>query len=187
MPTAAVLTGAAGLLVPPPAEADPAVALAASVPEPLLAPVAAVPVADPVAVISLLMLLTRALTELVSVSSTPLMLLASAPVAVASTALSELARDPTSLVRLPTSDVSSPPWLDTWAARLDTAAVAVASSELSDVAAPTTLPASDVALPAALDASSTIELASSDAVCSTSPGLASLVSTWAVASEKSWA
>jgi hypothetical protein len=147
-----------------------------------VAPVAAAE-SVPVAVTALLMLLILALTELVRVSSTPLRLLASAPVAVASTALMELAREATSLVRLPTSDDASLAWLEMREARLDGAA------ERSDVKSLATLAASEDAAPTALDTLSPIELASSEAVWRMPPGDGSVAVALAagVAVVKSWA
>lgn len=148
-----------------------------------VAPVAAAAESVPVAVTALLMLLILALTELVRVSSTPLRLLASAPVAVASTALMELAREATSLVRLPTSDDASLAWLEMREARLDGA------PERSDVKSLATLAASEDAAPTALDTRSPIELASSEAVWRMPPGDRSVAVALAdgVAVMKSWA
>lgn len=150
-----------------------------------VAPVA--PASVPVAVTSLLMLLILALTELVRVLSTPLRLLASAPVAVASTALMELAREATSLVRLPTSDDALLSWLEMREARLEGS---VCVMDHADVKSLATLPASDDAAPAALDTLSPMELASSEAVWRSPPGdesVAVAVATIGVAVIKSWA
>lgn len=158
IPTAAVLTGAAGLLVPE-AEALP-------------------DESSPVAVADALMELTLAERLLVSEPSSPLRWEATEPVAVASTDEMLLARLAASDVMLATSDEMSDRCDDTLAPSDE---VRVTDSEWSEVKSLTTEPAAEVAPATAEDALDPSEDRASEAVWRMPPG--SLVEAVAVPSK----
>ncbi|PSS03881.1 hypothetical protein BD289DRAFT_420449 [Coniella lustricola] len=164
-PTAAVLAGAAGLLVEPVPVADAAV---------------------PVPVAEFFNELTLALNELVRPPSSELRLLLTLPVAVASTELMELARLAASLVTLATSEDRSDKRLDTSEAN---GRVLVMLRPMSEVMSEAIEAAAEVTPPMAEEMPSTAEErplpASEVAVWRMPPGSA-LTSVW-VASAKSWA
>lgn len=163
IPTAAVRTGAAGLLVP-----DAALAL----------PVAA---SVPVAVADARSELTFSLRLLVSEPSSPLRLLAMDPVAVASTDDRLLARLAASEVMLATSEDTSERCDETLAPMDE---VRVTETEWSEVKSLTTEPAAEVAPATAEEALDSSEEIASEAVWRMPPG--SLVEAVVVPSN-SWA
>lgn len=160
MPTAPVLTGIAGLLVP---VAD------------------ALPDESPVAVADALIELTFALKLLVNEPNSPLKLLAMDPVAVANTDEMLLARLAPSEVRDATSEEISDKCEDTLPPMDE---VRVTEREWSDVKSLTTEPAAEVAPATAEEALDSREEMASEAVWRMPPG--SLVEAVVVPS-KSWA